>query len=156
MYAQDMLVSWCPLLDCPLELVGLAVLPGSHRMGLVPLGTGGDALARGEPHAGTAWASTHYQAGDVILFHCLTLHAVLPNHTDRFRVSMESRWQRASEPVYAAGLRPYGGGDWPTVCEGWSSTRWIEVPDRLIVMDAAPDLETWRHPPSRFTKESAV
>jgi len=156
MYAQDMLVSWCPLLDCPLELGGLAVLPGSNRQGLVPLGTGADALAEGEAYAGATWASTSYQAGDVILFHCLTLHAVLPNRTNRFRVSMESRWQRASEPVFVAGLRPYGGGDWSTVCEGWSSTRWIEVPDGLIVLDAPPDLETWRPRPSRFTMASSV
>jgi Phytanoyl-CoA dioxygenase (PhyH) len=156
MYTQDMLVSWCPLVDCPLELGPLAILPGSHRMGLVPLGSGGEALASGGAWEGATWASAACRAGDVILFHCLTLHAVLPNRTDRFRVSMECRWQPASEPVYGAGLRPYGGGDWSSVCEGWSSTRWIEVPDGLAVMDTAPDLETWRPPPSRFKEESAV
>ena len=150
MYAQDMLVSWCPLLDCPLELGPLAVLPGSHRLGLVPLGTGAEALASGDACAGVTWASVSYRAGDVILFHCLTLHAVLPNLTNRFRVSMESRWQCAAEPVLLAGLRPYGGGDWSSVCEGWSTTRWIEVPDDLVVLAAPPDLESWRPPPSRF------
>jgi Phytanoyl-CoA dioxygenase (PhyH) len=90
---QDMLTSWLPLMDIPAQLGGLAVLPGSH-LG-PPLRP--ELLRADKP----GWATTDYRPGDVLLFHCLTSHAALPNHTDRLRISADFRWQAADQPAPA-------------------------------------------------------
>jgi hypothetical protein len=90
---QDMLTTWLPLMDIPGPLGGLAVLPGSH-LG-PPLGA--RLLRADEP----GWATTDYRPGDVLLFHCLTSHAALPNHADKLRLSADLRWQAADQPAPA-------------------------------------------------------
>jgi hypothetical protein len=90
---QDMLTTWLPLMDIPAPLGGLAVLPGSH-LG-PPLRP--RLLRADEP----GWATTDYRPGDVLLFHCLTSHAALPNHADRLRISTDVRWQAPDQPAPA-------------------------------------------------------
>jgi hypothetical protein len=90
---QDMFTMWIPLQDLPIETGPLAVLPGSSRRG----------WARPERLADSShgWASIHFRQGDVLVFHCLTWHAALPNVTDRLRLSVDVRWQLQQEPVPA-------------------------------------------------------
>ena len=90
---QDMLTTWMPLADVPAALGGLAVRPGGHR----------DRPRRPRPLAGTerGWATTDYRAGDVIIFHCLTPHAALPNVARQLRLSADFRWQQAGCPAPA-------------------------------------------------------
>lgn len=66
-----MLTTWIPLAEVPVALGGLAVRPGGHQ----------DRPRRPRLLAGTepGWATTCYRPGDVIIFHCLTPHAALPN-----------------------------------------------------------------------------
>ena len=90
---QDMLTTWLPLMDIPAQLGGLAVLPGSH---LGPPRR--PKLLRADERG---WATTDYRPGDVLLFHCLTSHAALPNHTDQLRLSADFRWQAADQPAPA-------------------------------------------------------
>ena len=90
---QDMLTTWLPLMDIPAQLGGLAVLPGSH-LG-PPLRP--RLLRADEP----GWVTTDYRPGDVLLFHCLTSHAALPNHASRLRISTDVRWQAADQPAPA-------------------------------------------------------
>jgi Phytanoyl-CoA dioxygenase (PhyH) len=90
---QDMLTTWLPLMDIPVPLGGLAVLPGSHL--------GPPLAARLLPADEPGWATTDYRPGDVLLFHCLTAHAALPNHADRLRLSADLRWQAADQPAPA-------------------------------------------------------
>jgi hypothetical protein len=86
---QDMLTTWLPLMDIPSQLGGLAVRPGSHL---------GPPLRPRLLRANElGWATTDYQPGDVLLFHCLTAHAALPNHADRLRISADFRWQAADQ-----------------------------------------------------------
>jgi hypothetical protein len=90
---QDMLTSWIPLMDIPVRIGGLAVQPGGHLgppQAPRPLG-------RSEP----GWATTSYEPGDVIVFHCLTPHAALPNTGSALRISGDFRWQRPDQPVPA-------------------------------------------------------
>jgi hypothetical protein len=90
---QDMLTSWVPLMDVPVRLGGLAVRPGGHLAAPVPP----QVLSQREP----GWATTGYHPGDVIVFHCLTPHAALPNTGTALRLSADFRWQRADQAAPA-------------------------------------------------------
>jgi hypothetical protein len=89
----DMLTSWLPLAEIPARVGGLAVRPGGHR----------DGPRRPRLLAGTeaGWASTDYRPGDVIIFHCLTPHAALPNTSGQLRLSADFRWQQPRYPAPA-------------------------------------------------------
>ncbi len=88
---QDMLTTWLPLAEVPAALGGLAVRPGGHR----------DAPRHPRLLTGTepGWATTDYRPGDVIIFHCLTPHAALPNTGRQLRLSADFRWQQPSRPA---------------------------------------------------------
>jgi hypothetical protein len=90
---QDMLTSWIPLMDIPVRLGGLAVQPGGHL--------GPPRRPRPLNPAERGWATTSYEPGDAIIFHCLTPHAALPNHGSALRISGDFRWQRPDQPVPA-------------------------------------------------------
>ena len=88
---QDMFTCWVPLGDVSRSMGGLAVQAGSHHTARVrhrPLAR----LERG-------WVTTDYRAGDVLVFHCLTTHAALPNLSGRMRFSAEYRWQLGDQPA---------------------------------------------------------
>ena len=88
---QDMLTSWIPLMDIPVRIGGLAVQPGGH------LGPPRRPRPLGPSEPG--WATTSYEPGDVIIFHCLTPHAALPNTGSALRISGDFRWQRPDQPA---------------------------------------------------------
>jgi hypothetical protein len=141
---QDMFTCWVPFGDVPQSLGGLAVLPGSQHTARIehrPL----DGLEPG-------WVSADYRAGDVLVFHCLTTHAALPNRERHMRFSGEYRWQLADQPAprrmvigpngQEIGSRMFGRTTW-----------WRPVAPRLSLFDdgggadADPVLPA---PPSRF------
>jgi Phytanoyl-CoA dioxygenase (PhyH) len=88
---QDVFTCWVPLTDVPTTLGGLAVLPGSQASTLVTPRP----LERLEP----GWHTADYEAGDVVILHCMTTHASLPNLERRLRFSAEYRWQLADRPA---------------------------------------------------------
>jgi len=45
------------------------------------------------------WLTTDYQLGDLLVFGMFTMHASMDNHTNRLRLSTDTRYQLASEPV---------------------------------------------------------
>jgi hypothetical protein len=61
---------------------------------------------------GGRWLTTDFHAGDVLIFGMATVHASLDNHSRAFRLSSDSRYQLASEPVDERwiGVRPIGHG----------------------------------------------
>ena len=88
---------WVPLGDCPAALGGLAVLPGSHRSGLLEHTGEGVGRQSAEIANGAAWATTDYRCGDVLMFSCFTLHRALPNRSaNRLRLSADFRYVPAS------------------------------------------------------------
>jgi ectoine hydroxylase-related dioxygenase (phytanoyl-CoA dioxygenase family) len=93
--------AWLPLVVTPLDLGPLAVLPGSHRVGLLAhQGTGAGRQGVDLPESARLAASA-VAPGDAILFHCLAVHCALPNLTaDRVRLSVDFRYQPANEPVH--------------------------------------------------------
>ena len=48
---------------------------------------------------GGRWLTADFQLGDVVTFGMATVHASLDNQTNRYRLSSDSRYQLASEPV---------------------------------------------------------
>ena len=118
--AYDTYTCWSPVGDCPIELGGLAVQPGSHKRNTVfdhhfSLGAGSLTVDTDE-HQGD-WVTTDYEMGDALIFHSLTLHQALPNVTDdRLRVSLDNRYQalvfpspsKCSNPTSARTVRLRG------------------------------------------------
>ena len=91
-------------MDIDSAIGGLAVSPRSHRMGL--LNSSGtvasstqksDALAYGLDDSQLEWATTNYSPGSAVIFHCLTAHRGLPNHSKFIRLSCDFRYQAAGE-----------------------------------------------------------
>ncbi len=57
-----------------------------------------DAVALRE-ELNSRWLTTDYQLGDLLVFSMYTMHASMDNHTNRLRLSTDTRYQLASEPV---------------------------------------------------------
>ncbi len=114
----ETLTCWAPVGDCPIELGGLAVLPGSHKVNQVldhhfSLGAGGlyvDTEQEAETHKelDVAWHTTNYEIGDTLIFPALTIHKALPNESDdKLRVSLDNRYQAIGDPIAAHMLEPH-------------------------------------------------
>jgi hypothetical protein len=147
---QDMLTTWLPLMDIPVQLGGLGVRPRGH-LGPPRLPR---LLSRDEP----GWATAGYHPGDVIVFHCLTPHAALANTAAQLRLSADFRWQRADQVAPTelvlgpAGLAGRARAGAPAEAFGRLLQRepwWEPVPAGLTLGRRA-DLVTEPPGPSRF------
>jgi len=119
---------WMPLGDVSAELGGLAVLRGSHKRGLMPLrfhlGAGARAaVISPEMEDELTWVSTDYQAGDILIFPALTVHAARVNHSKQFmRLSVDFRYQVEAEELTPHSLEPHLGGlSWDEIYADWRS-----------------------------------
>ena len=130
------LTVWAPVGDCPIELGGLAVIPGSHKIGKVlehhfALGAGGLNIHIEEdstryPELASGWYTTNYELGDALIFPALTIHKALPNNTeDQMRVSLDNRYNPVGEPIAEHMLLPHlnnnGELTWEQIYEDWQS-----------------------------------
>ncbi len=124
----DVWSAWLPLGDCPHLMGGLSVLSGSHKFGVLPvsrsLGAGG--LRAHFEKIGGEWVSSPFENGDILFFHSHTVHRGLPNLSgNRLRLSVDFRYQRASDPVMDKVLTPHQGRlSWEEVYRGWKSDRY--------------------------------
>ena len=128
--------SWVPLGDVPLSHGALTILEGSHRLvhlvqDYVRMDVDRDEnwtkprfrhgrLFRGGDYSRNPravqrqfkrrWLTTDYRAGDLVLFHAQTMHGSLDNTSETLRLSADTRFQLASEPVDErwVGPRPPG------------------------------------------------
>jgi len=124
----ETLTCWAPVGDCPLELGGLAVIPGSHKVNRVlehhfSLGAG-SLVVDAEAHAeiDPVWHSTDYEIGDTLIFPALTIHKALPNYTeDKLRLSLDNRYQAVGDPITEHMLHPHGPSklEWEAVYRDW-------------------------------------
>jgi ectoine hydroxylase-related dioxygenase (phytanoyl-CoA dioxygenase family) len=125
----DTYTCWAPVGDCPIELGGLAVLPGSHKVNKVldhhfSLGAGG--LRLDTDALDGQWYTTDYEIGDALIFLALTVHKALPNLTeDRLRVSLDNRYQAIGDPIAEHMLAPHLNAlselRWDDVYRDWQS-----------------------------------
>ena len=140
---KDLYTAWVPLGDVPLEVGGLVVAEGSHldeatrqgygtmdvdtvcenKGGRKPLQEAGlsgggelgtDIRAIREGLGGRLLTAREYRMGDLLTFSVYTVHGSLDNGSDTIRMSSDSRYQLASEPMDErwTGTNPKGhGGD---------------------------------------------
>jgi ectoine hydroxylase-related dioxygenase (phytanoyl-CoA dioxygenase family) len=127
---------WIPLHDCPIDVGPLKILEGSHRFGVqsherenlhvpeIPL----------EAAVGDGWVGGQVNAGDVLIFHSLTVHAASPNLSDRMRLSLDCRFQDARRTLNPSNLVFAGesGKSWEKTYTGWHSENlkfyWKKMP----------------------------
>jgi hypothetical protein len=127
---HDLYTIWVPFGDVSLDLGGLIVLEGSHRQAerLKPYlsrdvddycsnrddaaeyasgnkwwdGTLSKNAAALQKSLGGRWlTSPEFRMGDLVIFNMTLVHGSLDNQTDRFRLSTDTRFQLASEPIDA-------------------------------------------------------
>jgi ectoine hydroxylase-related dioxygenase (phytanoyl-CoA dioxygenase family) len=100
---------WTPVGDCPEDLGGLAVSPGSHKLGMLDVrkadGAGGYACNNSPD---TKWVYNETACGDVVMFHSYTIHQGRDNSTaDKIRLSFDFRYQPLNEDVHESSLEPH-------------------------------------------------
>ncbi|MCC6442318.1 MAG: phytanoyl-CoA dioxygenase family protein [Armatimonadetes bacterium] len=103
---------WTPLGEVPYEKGPLAVLGGSNRFERIKETYGqmdvdrdhvegwfsSDPIEMVERYGGR-WLSTEFEPGDAMIFGMFTMHGSLNNATNRYRLSCDTRYQRADEPA---------------------------------------------------------
>ena len=67
---------------------------------------------------GGRWLTTNFHAGDILVFSMFTVHASLDNHSDRIRISSDTRYQLASEPVDERWVGEHPPAHGPSVKQG--------------------------------------
>lgn len=94
--SDEVWTAWIPLGDCPRLLGPLRVIRASHRQGIRAHAGPGPGYEAAESRDGDEWASADFSTGDLLLVHCLTVHAGMPNRDERLcRVSAGFRYGRA-------------------------------------------------------------
>ncbi|MBA2247806.1 MAG: phytanoyl-CoA dioxygenase family protein [Chloroflexia bacterium] len=126
---SQLFTAWTPLGDIDAELGGLIVLENSHRLDEIRSTYGQrdvDTYCEDDPNAkeiqatgkwpwngqisgnpvelreqlGLRWLTADFRMGDLLVFTMHTLHASLDNGSaDRIRLSSDTRYQLASEPI---------------------------------------------------------
>jgi ectoine hydroxylase-related dioxygenase (phytanoyl-CoA dioxygenase family) len=127
---------WIPLHDCPVDVGPLRILEGSHRFGIqqhqrenlhVP-------EISVENIAGDEWVGGRVHAGDVLIFHSLTVHAAAPNVSEQMRLSLDCRFQDARRVLNPSNLVFGGesGKSWEKTYADWRSNHlkfyWKSIP----------------------------
>jgi ectoine hydroxylase-related dioxygenase (phytanoyl-CoA dioxygenase family) len=133
--AVDTYTVWLPLHDCPPLQGPLQILEASHRFGLQSSETTGY-LPEGK-ESGGSWAGGEIRAGDLLLFHSLTVHRAAPNRSNMLRISVDFRFQSLLHPVNPAVLVFAGSGrrTWEAIYASWPSDElkfyWTKLPLHL-------------------------
>lgn len=125
---KDLYTMWTPFGDIPLEMGTLAMCLGSQHFTKIKQTYGEmdvdrDNVATGwfseDPveivdRYGGQWATTAFEAGDAIIFGMYMMHTSLNNNTSHYRISADTRYQLASEPVDERwiGRKPKGHYAW--------------------------------------------
>ena len=133
----NLYTSWVPYGDIPVEMGGLTVLERSHEdeeirdvYGRQDVDSycenlGQDPGDYEHPNAnpyltedpasfrrrlGGRWLTADFRVGDLLVFGMYTAHGALDNRTDRVRLSSDSRYQLASEPIDDRWIGPNPAG----------------------------------------------
>lgn len=113
--SKNLVTCWTPFGDIPLEQGTLAICVGSHslpgfeklRRTYGRMDVDRDRVAgwfSSDPleitsKFGGRWHTTNFRAGDVLILTMFTMHGSTRNQTDRWRLSCDTRFQPAADPV---------------------------------------------------------
>lgn len=126
---KNVYTTWTPLGDVSYEMGGLTLCLGSQRFEKIKETYGQMDVDRDKvvgwftndpveviDQFGGQWATTEFRAGDAIIFGMYIMHGSATNTTDRYRLSVDTRYQLASEPVDERwyGENPRGHYAWLT------------------------------------------
>ncbi len=126
---DDLYTLWTPLGDVPVGMGPLLVLEGSHKNDRLRETYGQmdvdrdvfEATFSDDPYdvreaIGGRLLTADFEAGDALLFTPYTLHGSLSNDTDRYRISVDTRYQSIEEPVDGrwVGREPVTHYNWPS------------------------------------------
>ncbi len=97
----DMLTVWFPLMDTDAQNGCLQVIPGSHRGEVLThcSGVQGLNIPQSILPAGGAGRAVPLPAGGCLFLHRRTVHAALPNLSDRIRWSFDLRYHPPGQPT---------------------------------------------------------
>ena len=122
---RNLVTMWVPYGDVPLSVGGLLILENSHRLhelhetygrldvdavcqtqqnqtafaGYEPSGAIDNDFLGLQARYGGRWLSADYRAGDALIFGMQTIHGSLDNCSSQIRLSSDSRYQLACDPV---------------------------------------------------------
>jgi hypothetical protein len=115
--------TWIPLHDCPINVGPLRVLEGSHRFGFQDHDQTNIPAIPEREALGEEWVGGQINAGDVLIFHSLTVHAASPNLSNQLRLSLDCRFQDYNRVLNPANLAFGGesGKSWETTYARWHS-----------------------------------
>ena len=107
---KKMLTCWTPIGDVSPQMGGLAICLNSHKKNeiLKTYAKSDVDIDLIEGHFtdnplemvdkfGCKWATTHFEAGDVLIFSIFLMHASLTNTTNSLRISCDTRYQRKDD-----------------------------------------------------------
>jgi len=125
--SKDLYTCWTPLCDVSYAMGPLVLCLKSHRMDAITKSYGQCDVDRDliaghfseNPNElvdrfGGRWATTEFRAGDAIIFNMHILHASLVNTTNTVRISIDTRYQPANQPIDErwGGTNPLGHYAW--------------------------------------------
>jgi ectoine hydroxylase-related dioxygenase (phytanoyl-CoA dioxygenase family) len=134
---SESFTAWMPLHDCPEELGPLQIMEASHLFGLQETDPKTGIISK-ESVRGGDWVGGRINAGDVLIFHSLTVHAASSNISNQLRISMDCRFQdysRAINPMNLVFPGSSGGRSWEKTYADWRSDSlkfyWKQMPLQL-------------------------
>ncbi|GGZ70084.1 phytanoyl-CoA dioxygenase family protein [Streptomyces bluensis] len=146
--SEQTLTVWTPLAPAGPGTGALAILPASHRDGILPLRLASTAIGwEANVHPQHAHSGA-VAPGDVLIFTAHTVHRGTPNTGRHLRLSLDVRYQPASAPIYETCLElrdePYGwDAQWPAR-EGDPLAYYWKRHTHLNVIPYDPRFDLWR------------
>ena len=133
--SSDSYTAWMALHDCPQGQGTLEIMEASHLFGLQCA----DGYIKSEAAQGGDWVGGSFDAGDVAIFHSLTLHRSTLSTSDQLRFSVDCRFQSYDEAVAPLQIvfpnQAKGGRTWEDTYADWKHDNlkyyWRDLPLRL-------------------------
>jgi Phytanoyl-CoA dioxygenase (PhyH) len=134
----DTLTCWIPLGDYPLEQGGLEVSPKTHKSGLYPTQANSEGrfgcTAIEENLQEFTWLGAHYEKGDLLILHSLTLHRAGKNLTSQFRLSLDCRFSCKDGVINPEQLLPPyfpHVKSWNELAISWNKPNRFQLPQNI-------------------------
>ena len=137
--SSEMYTAWMPLHDCMRGQGTLEIKESSHLYGLQGTVSEVSGYITPETAQGGDWVGGQIDAGDVVIFHSLTVHTSTLSASNQLRLSVDCRFQSYDEAVSPLEIvfpnQAKGGRTWEDTYSGWRCEDlkyyWRELPLRL-------------------------